>query len=283
MTNDGHGSQALYMNLINAKEIKEILEKHSVSIRKSWGQNFLIDENALEKIIEASNLSKKDTVVEVGPGLGALTLSLAKDVKKVIAVEKDRKIIPLLEETLKKSSNVKVVNEDILRFKVPSGKYKVVANVPYCITSPIIRKFLEEKNRPSLLILTVQKEVAERICANPPRMNLLAVSVQFFAAPEVISHISPSSFYPPPNVTSSILRIIPYNKESAFGEGLQKEFFLLVRAGFSHPRKQLIKNLKMSFSGGAIKKVECVGINLERRAETLSIEEWALLAKSLST
>ena len=182
------------MELLSPQEIKEILEDHSVSLRKSWGQNFLIDKNALQKIVAAGNLSKKDTVIEVGPGLGALTLSLAKDVKRVIAVEKDRKIIPLLEKNTVQEPNIKIVNEDILRFKIPRGKYKVVANVPYYITSPIIRKFLEEKNQPSLLVLTVQKEVAERVCAQPPRMNLLAVSVQFFAKPEIISHISPSSF-----------------------------------------------------------------------------------------
>lgn len=269
--------------VLNAKEIKEVLGKNSVTLRDSWGQNFLIDKNVLEKILTAGNLSKKDTVIEVGPGLGALTLSLAKNTKRVIAVEKDKKLIPLLQENISDQKNVDVVNGDILLFDLLKfNKYKVVGNIPYYITSPIIRKFLEEETHPSLLVFTVQKEVAERICAKPPHMNLLAVSVRFFATPEIISHISPSSFYPPPSVTSSILRIIPYNKESAFDKGFQKNFFVLTRAGFSHSRKQLLKNFKIFFPKTVLERIKMSEINLQRRAETLNMEEWISLTKLIS-
>ncbi len=261
--------------VLNAKEIKDVLEKNSVNLRESWGQNFLIDKNILEKIVTACNLSRKDTVIEVGPGLGALTFSLAQKAKRVIAVEKDKKLIPLLEKNLSNQKNVDIINQDILSFNLQKFRnYKVVGNIPYYITSPIIRKFLEVENRPSLLLLTIQKEVAERACAKPPYMNLLAVAIQFFATPEVVAHVPPSSFYPPPSVASSILRIIPYNKESVIDSGSQKKFFSLVRAGFSHPRKQLLKNFKISFPEKTLKKIKNSGINLQRRAETLSIEEW---------
>ncbi len=270
-------------DLINAKTIKTLLEQQSIVPRKSWGQSFLIDKNVLEKVISAGNLSKKDTVIEIGPGLGALTLSLAKNVKRVIAVERDKKLTPLLREKLSEEKNIDVVNRDILSFGLQKfSSYKVVGNIPYYITSPIIRKFLETENRPSLLVLTIQKEVAERVCAKPPHMNLLAVSVQFFATPEVVAHVSPSSFYPPPSVASSILRIIPYNKESEFDSDFQKNFFSLARAGFSHPRKQLLKNFKMSFPEKTVQKIKGSEINLQRRAETLSVEEWIILGKLLS-
>ncbi len=278
--------------VLNAKEIKEVLERNSVNLRESWGQNFLIDKNILEKIISFGNLSKKDTIIEVGPGLGALTFSLAKNTKRVIAVEKDKKLIPLLRENLLSRKNVDIVNQDILSLDLRKfNNYKLVGNIPYYITSPIIKKFLETENRPSLLLLTVQKEVAQRVCAKPPQMNLLAVSVQFFATAEVLAHISPASFYPPPSVTSSILRIIPYNKESVLGSDFQERFFSLVRAGFSHPRKQLKNNLALlnreSKDKVELKNIDTeeilkeAGINPERRAETLSIEEWKNLTKKI--
>jgi 16S rRNA (adenine1518-N6/adenine1519-N6)-dimethyltransferase len=296
-------------DLTDIKNLKEFLLQNSMRPLKKWGQNFLIDKNILEKIIHAGNLSKKDIVVEVGPGFGALTVALAKKVKKVIAIEKDPKIIPLLEEITKSCGNVKIINEDILSSQIQkelSGnfftkifhssflnkekKYKVIANVPYYITSPIIRKFLEEEVKPSLLVLTIQKEVAERIVSKPPNMNLLAVSVQFFATPEIISHISPCSFYPSPSVTSSILRITPHSKNN-YDKDFQKIFFFLLRAGFSHPRKQLIKNFNMLDKvtlktiqlekDFLIKKIEETNIDLQRRAETLNIEEWIQITKTI--
>jgi 16S rRNA (adenine1518-N6/adenine1519-N6)-dimethyltransferase len=269
----------------NTQELKLLLEKNSLFLSKKMGQNFLIDSSALEKIVTAGNLSKKDTVIEIGAGIGTLTLELSKKAKKVIAIEKDKNLLPLLSEIIKETKNVEIINEDILSYKVKNKDYKVVANVPYYITSPIIRKFLEEKNPPKLLVLTVQKEVAQRITAKPPKMNLLAASVQFFAKPKIISHISPCSFYPQPKVTSSILSIIPYNREY---KELQENFFLLAKAGFSHPRKQLKTNFHLFTGRGkeklslALEKMEGLGIDKRRRAETLSVEEWIILAKKIN-
>ncbi len=271
--------------LTNTQELKLLLERHSLFLSKKMGQNFLIDKFALEKIVNAGNISKRDTVIEVGAGIGTLTLELSKKAKKVIAIEKDRNFIPLLKEILKGTKNVEVVNEDVLSYKINIKDYKVIANVPYCITSPIIRKFLSEENPPKLLVLTVQKEVAQRIISKPPKMNLLAASVQFFATPKIISHISPCSFYPQPKVTSSILSIIPYNKEY---KELQKNFFLLTKTGFSHPRKQIVTNFTLFRGKGkeklifALEKMGDIGIDKKRRAETLSIEEWLVLAKKIN-
>ncbi len=268
------------MDLTSAKTVKNILEENNLSPKKSLGQNFLIDKEALEKVVKAADLSKKDIVVEVGSGLGSLTNLLSTSAKKVIAIEKDSKIITVAKQHLKRK-NITFVNEDILKFNIPEKKYKVVANVPYYITSPIIRKFLEEKYPPSLLVLTVQKEVAERITAKPPFMSLLAVSVQFFALPKVVSHISPCSFFPQPSVASSILQIIPYNRKKGLGKDFNKNFFTLVKVGFSHPRKQLGNNLKALNIKVSSNQIKSAGIDPKQRAETLSVEEWVLLAENL--
>ncbi len=262
------------INPSKRQELKHFLEEHSFSPSKKMGQNFLVDETFLEKIVSSGNLSKNDSVIEVGAGTGNLTIELAKKSKKVLAIEKDKKLLPFLEKFTSRINNIKIVNEDILSFKIPFKEYKVIANVPYYITSPIIRKFLEEENSPSLIILTVQKEVAQRILAKPPRMNLLSVSVQFFATPKIVSHIPPSAFYPSPKVTSSILQIIPYNKENRFDKKFNKRFFALVRAGFSHPRKQLWNNISGLIGKDKIKLAD---IDPKRRAETLSIKEWITL------
>ncbi len=268
------------MNLLKPKEIREVLEESGLAAKKSFGQNFLIDENALNKILAAGQLSSRDVVIEVGPGLGALTLPLSFNAKKVVAIEKDKKIIPLLKHFCRERNNIEIIEGDILKYAIKEKKYKVVANVPYYITSPIIRKFLENEVRPSLLVLTVQKEVAERVIAKPPNMNLLAASVQFFAEVKIISHLSPSSFYPQPSVASSILQIIPYNRNN-IGNIAPNDFFKVVRLGFSHPRKQISKNLKplkIKNLSGALEEVD---ISPQRRAETLSVEEWKKLVKKI--
>lgn len=288
--------------LSEREKIKNILEENTLHPIKKYGQNFLVDKNVLEKIIKAGDLSNRDVVLEVGAGFGILTTALAKKTKKVIAIEKDKKIIPILEKITKNFSNIKIVNADILSCNIKketnfsflglslNKKYKVIANVPYYITSPIIKKFLEEENKPTLLVLMVQKEVAERMIAKPPFMNLLAVSIQFFATPKIISHVSPSSFYPPPTVTSSIIKITP--KKNDFSKDFQKKFFFLLHAGFSHPRKQLIKNLNMLDNSTLkalqlekdflIKEIKKTDINLQRRAETLTIEEWIKMTKKIT-
>src|SRR3989339_1355910 len=244
------------MDLTSPTTIKEILSKYSARPSKGLGQNFLIDKKVLKKIIGAADLNKNDVVLEVGPGIGTLTQELAKNAKKVIAVEKDKIMIKILGETLKDYKNIEIINGDILRilnfkFSILNqnlisqfSNYKVVSNIPYYLTSPLIRKFLESDNKPSEIILMVQKEVAQRICSKPPDMSLLAVSVQFYADVKIISYVSKNCFWPSPKVDSAIIKITPGGPTSreAGGRTSPDLFFKIVKAGFSQPRKQLAGN-----------------------------------------
>ncbi len=260
--------------------LKTILEEHSLVPRKSLGQNFLIDKNVLQKIIQTSELSEKDTVVEIGPGVGTLTKEIARNVKKVIAIEKDIKLIPILKDVLQKEKNITIINEDILKYQCQEKKYKVIANIPYYITSPIIRKFLEAENKPSLIILMIQNEVARRIVARSPKANLLAVSVQVYAVPEIIKVVSRNSFWPQPDVSSAVIKITPHIKKES--SSFYSSFFSIAKIGFSHPRKQLQKNIHLNCKKNAndiVKSIECANINLKRRAETLTIEEWTKITR----
>ena len=248
----------------------QILKKYNIKPNKKLGQNFLVDKSVLKKIIQTSELSSKDVVLEIGPGLGVLTQELAKRVKKVIAVEKDRTLSRLLKDILKAEgvSNVKVINKDVLQISNSQfliSNYKLIANLPYYITSPVIRKFLETDNPPQLMVLMVQKEVAQRIVAKPPKMNRLAVAVQFYGKPKIISYVSKKSFWPIPEVDSAIIKIIP----QPIPKIDTKKFFELVKAGFSTKRKMLKNNLKIKES--TLKKL---GINPKARAENLTIKDW---------
>jgi 16S rRNA (adenine1518-N6/adenine1519-N6)-dimethyltransferase len=182
------------MELTSTKIIKEILTKYNVKPSKGLGQNFLVDKNVLKKIIDTANLKPEDVVLEVGPGIGTLTHEIAKNVKQVIVIEKDKIMCEILKDTLKDFKNIKIINNDILKIDTTNLglqplKYKIVANIPYYLTSPLIRFFLENKNPPKEIILMVQKEVAQRICAKPPKMSLLAVSVQFYAEAKISSYL----------------------------------------------------------------------------------------------
>jgi len=272
---------------MNQKEIKNLLKKYEISPSKRLGQNFLVNEGVLRKIIETANLKKEDVILEVGPGIGNLTLELAKRVKKVIAVEKDPKMVEILNEIFKKQENIKIVQKDILRFRISDlgfRIFKVVANIPYYLTSSLIRKFLENTEvRPLEMILMVQKEVAQRICAKPPEMTILAVSVQFYSKPKIISYVSKKSFWPSPKVDSAILRIAPLiNADRRLINA--DLFFKIVKAGFSQPRKQLVNNLSKGLKMEKEKIKNWLlknGIKPEQRAETLKIEDWLNLTKSL--
>ncbi len=257
---------------------KKTLHGQGLAPKKHFGQNFLVNMGVTAKMEAAADLSSQDVVLEVGPGLGALTRELAARVKKVIAVEKDRGLAGFL---VKELSGVDIIEQDILKFSLealPPG-YKVVASIPFAITAPLIRKFLEADNPPSLLILLVQKEVAQRICAKPPRMNLLAVSVQFYSHPRLVAVIKKGVFWPQPKVDAAILKLIPFGKKPEIDPAL---FFRVVKAGFLHPRKQLLNNIKEGF-GMKRQEVEhlltACNISPARRAETLSIADWILLAK----
>ncbi|MBU2545334.1 ribosomal RNA small subunit methyltransferase A [Patescibacteria group bacterium] len=249
---------------------------------KHFGQNFLINKRVISNVINGAKLLKTDSVLEIGPGKGALTKELVKRVKKVIAVEKDQRLVDFLKEELKDFDNIKIIYEDILKisnFQFPISK--VVANLPFYIVAPVIRKFLENPpagGSPKEMTLIVQKEVAQRICAKPPRMSILAVSVQFYATAKVLSYISKRSFKPVPKVDSAIIQITPKKKHDINPD----KFFKIVKAGFSQPRKQLINNLSKELE---INKEELSslllskGIKPTQRAETLSVEDWLKLTK----
>lgn len=271
------------MELTSPKIIKELLSKYETRPSKGLGQNFLIDKNVLRKIIEASEIKANDTILEIGPGLGVLTKELALKAGEVIAVEKDKTMVEVLKETIKDFKNVKVINDDILKLN-PSiyieGQYKLVANIPYYLTSPLIRKFLERPkgcpDQPTEIILMLQKEVAQRICSKPPKMSLLSVSVQFYADTKIISYVSKNCFWPAPKIDSAIIKITPHNKNNVPTE----LFFEIVKAGFSQPRKQLIGNLSKVLGLERSQTEEWLiknNIKPTQRAETLSIEDWTKL------
>ena len=266
----------------------QILKAHGLRADKALGQNFLQDPYALERIVNVAEILPTDTVLEVGPGLGALTRHLANAAQNVIAVELDGRLLPALQEVISGYTNIEIVQGDMLKLSpakiVPVPDYLVVANIPYYITSALLRHLLETTPRPRRVVLTVQKEVAERICASAPDLSLLAISVQVYGVPRVAATIPAGAFYPAPNVDSAVVRIdlspapfIPY--------ALLDTFFLLAKAGFSQKRK----TLRNSLSAGMRKPpaeiestLRAAGIDPMRRAETLSLDEWRELTARTS-
>ncbi|MDP2664218.1 MAG: 16S rRNA (adenine(1518)-N(6)/adenine(1519)-N(6))-dimethyltransferase RsmA [bacterium] len=263
---------------------RNILKKAGFQPLKRFGQNFLIDKNTINKIIEAGKVSPEDIVLEIGPGTGVLTAELAKKAKKIIAVEKDARMCEVLKKTLQHFDNIEVLNEDIRKMpEIRREEYKVIANLPFYLSALVIRKFLESKNQPKEMVLIIQKEVAQRIAAKAPDMNLLAASVQFYAKAEIISYISKKSFWPQPEVDAAIIKITP---QKLSPDSDPDKFFLVVKAGFSQPRKQLINNLskKLKIDKDEIEKLLLKNkISPTRRAETLTLEDWIKLAKKLTS
>ncbi len=279
------------MHLFSKKDIKNLLKKYQIRPFKKLGQNFLIDRATVKKIISAADLKTNDAVLEIGPGIGALTQEIAKKTRKVIAVEKDRNMVEILKETLKDFSNVEIIYGDILKIEglKLTENLKVVGNLPFYLTAPIIRKFLEmTEARPLSMVLVVQKEVGQRICNRPPDMSILAVSVQIYAEAKIISYISRKSFWPQPEVDAAIIKITPFSKASRprLNQINFDLFFKVVKAGFSQPRKQLINNLSSKFNLSREKTEKWLsenGINPSQRAETLSVKDWINLVKTFKT
>jgi 16S rRNA (adenine1518-N6/adenine1519-N6)-dimethyltransferase len=275
-------------------DIPELLRMHNLRPDKRLGQNFLMDAAALERITEAAGVSENDTVLEIGPGLGSLTRYLAVTARQVVAVELDARLLPVLAQVLAPYSNVRVVEGDILGLNPvdliapgnhvasqPVQTYRVVANIPYYITSALIRHLLEADVRPICMVLTVQQEVGERICAVPSDMNLLALSVQVYGRPRIVSKLSAESFYPAPKVDSSVVRVDLYNQPLISSPWLDF-FFRLAKAGFSQKRKTLRNSLSAGMRWSKTKTEDILhsaGIDPMRRAETLSMEEWGLLVE----
>lgn len=264
---------------------KQLLQDYNISPKKSLGQNFLHDPNALNRILESAELPSGATVLEIGPGTGALTKVLAQAVGRVITIETDDRLRPILENELSTYDNITTIWEDFLDLDLSTllqdYDYYVVANVPYYITSKIIRKLLEAPSRPQRLVLTVQKEVADRITAKSGAMSLLSVSVQFFGNPTLVTRLNPAVFWPRPDVESAVIRIDVY-KAPIVDVSDEAIFFELVRTGFSQKRKQL----KNALGNGLHVENKVInelmiesGIDFQRRAETLTLEEWAILSR----
>ena len=273
-------------------EVKRLLGHYDLKARKSLGQHFLVDKGVLDRIVSAAELTPDDVVIEVGPGLGVLTKELAKRAGRVIAVEADGGMASALKEVVTDSSNITIVNSDVLQIdpgslvaelglEDASLRYKVVANIPYYITSAILRYFLEAPCKPSMMVVMVQKEVGKAIVALPGDMSILAVSVQFYGKPSIVGHVTARSFYPPPKVDSVILRIDLYEQPQVSVSGTS-DFFRVVRAGFSAPRKQLRNSLAQGLSISALESadmLERANIDSKRRAETLNLQEWARICE----
>jgi len=278
-------------------QTKGLLRRFSLQARKGLGQHFLIDEEVLKLIVSAAGLTSADVIMEIGSGLGVLTRELVRQGGWVIAVELDSRLTAILQQSLASFKNITIVNEDILQVdqltllqeqkaKFPAGiscpfSYKVVANLPYYITSPVLRHFLEASLKPQVMVVMVQKEVAEAIVAKPGQMSMLSISVQFYGEAVIVSYVPARCFYPVPEVDSAILKIELYAQplvEVTNREG----FFRLVQAGFSAPRKQVGNSLAQGLGLSKADVLSLLGkasIMPQRRAETLTLDEWAKLGK----
>lgn len=276
-----------------AKQTKELCHLYDIHPSRSKGQNFLINAGIYQAIIEAANIKKEDTVLEVGPGLGFLTARLSELAKRVVAVELDDKLAQILELaiTAQEVENVEIVNQDILRFNQAQyfkekENYKVVANLPYNITSVFLRTFLSSLYPPESLVLMLQKEVAERIVTKEPDMTLLSLSIAYYGRAEIIRTVPASDFWPAPAVDSAIIRII-YEGDKPNQESLlaAKNFFRLARMGFSAKRKMLKNNLLAGLKIEADKIDQAfikIGIDKKVRAENLSLKDWQNLVAAMS-
>lgn len=264
-----------------------LLKRHGLRADKSLGQNFLQDPFALEKIVAAAQIQPTDTVLEIGPGLGSLTRYLAASAKQVVAVELDQDLLAPLRAVLAPYPNIRVLQGDILDLSpaeiIRADDYLVVANIPYYITSALIRHLLESRKKPRRIILTIQKEVAERICAKPGDMSLLSLSVQVYGRPRIEARIPAEAFFPAPKVDSAVLGIDIYPSAQIKTE-LLDTFFRLIKAGFSQKRKTLRNSLSAGLhiaSAAAEEMLRKANIDSKRRAETLSIEEWERLCETI--
>ncbi|MCL5994598.1 MAG: 16S rRNA (adenine(1518)-N(6)/adenine(1519)-N(6))-dimethyltransferase RsmA [Chloroflexi bacterium] len=265
--------------------IRDRLRQLGITPRKSLGQNFLTDDQTAQRIVRYAGIAPEDTIIEIGPGIGALTRHLVTQAAHVIAIEIDRSLIPVLEQELGQPANLAIVQADALEadFATLAGTSRAVrfvGNLPYYITSAVIRRMLETPLPVRAIVLTVQLEVAHRMTAQPDDMSLLAVSVQFYGQPELLARLSPSAFYPQPDVDSAVVRIIPHQQPLAANPAT---LFTLARAGFSQRRKQLRNTLAAGLHWSKAQADDLLaqaGINPARRAETLSMDDWVQLSKA---
>lgn len=279
----------------NPSNTIEVLKKYGFRFQKRYGQNFLIDSHILEKIVEAAEITKEDMVLEIGPGIGTMTQYLAEHAREVIAVEIDKTLIPILEDTLSAYDNVTVINEDILKVDIEAlarekngnRPIKVVANLPYYITTPIIMGLFESHTPLASITIMVQKEVADRMQAGPGTKDYgaLSLAVQYYAKPEIMMNVSPGCFIPKPNVGSAVIRLTRYEQNPV--QVKDEDFlFSLIRAAFGQRRKTLVNSLTnasfLSVSKEAIlRALSEMGISETVRGEALTLEEFAKLSNLL--
>jgi 16S rRNA (adenine1518-N6/adenine1519-N6)-dimethyltransferase len=264
---------------------RALLKRLGLSARRSFSQNFLTDRYVVADIIEAADLSQSDTVLEIGPGLGVMTRGLMSAAGRVVAVELDRKLAELLPRLVDHPEKLEVIQADILQFDpasaLPAG-YKVVANLPYHITSPALRHLLTASFKPRRMVVMVQKEVADRIAAQPGDTSLLSVMVQIYGRVELVMKVPAEAFFPAPKVDSAVLRIDVYDRPPLDLDD-PDDFLRVVAAGFSRRRKQLHNSLSESLwfpPGGEFQVLQAAGIDPARRAQTLTLEEWARLYRA---
>lgn len=278
------------MKLYSQATIRELKKKYGFNLTKSLGQNFLTDKNIIDKIVEASNIIKEDTVVEIGPGIGVITSELAECAKKVIAIEIDKNLIPILGETLADFDNIEIINADILKTDlnaVTKGEknVRIVGNLPYYITTPIIMKLLEEGVEAKSITVMMQKEVADRIKAEPgtKARGAISVAVQYYCEVHKVADVPKEVFVPMPKVDSTVLRL-DIRKEKPVSLMDDKLFFVAIKSGFGQRRKTLLNSLS---SGAGFEKDDIreilseAKIDPQRRAETLTIDEFAKIANAM--
>lgn len=283
------------MNQEDASHIPARLRQLGLRPQRHRGQHFLVSQAVLEVIVAAAELRPDDWVIEVGPGPGNLTRLLAAAAERVVAVEVDPRLVEMLREDLKDYVNIVSILADARRLTPsemlqaagdPTGRhaYKVVANLPYYLTSPILRHFLEAEARPALMVVTVQWEVAQRLVARPPRMHLLSVAIQFYGVPEIVRKVPAGAFYPRPKVDSAVVRI-RMRPQEAWPHPRPAEFFRVVSGGFQQRRKQLRNTLARALGTSpsqVARALRAAGVEPRRRAESLSLEEWARVTDALS-
>jgi 16S rRNA (adenine1518-N6/adenine1519-N6)-dimethyltransferase len=264
-------------------DIPGLLKKYGLRPDRSLGQNFLIDPHYLSRVVDAGNITLDDTVLEIGAGLGNLTQLLAKRAEEVYAVEIDPDLIPILRSVISREENVQIIQGDILKLDLDhlftSKDYLVIANIPYYITSNLLRHLTSGAKKPQRIVLTIQKEVAERIIAQSGKLSLLALSIQIYGNPKMISKVPAGAFYPVPTVDSAIVRVDFYRSPLVPDDQLDI-FFRLAKAGFSQKRKKLRNSLSagLNISKKAVEDLlDEVDIDANRRAETLNLQEWIKL------
>ena len=279
----------------NPKSTLDIIKKYNFNFRKDYGQNFLIDANILEKIVESAEITKEDCVLEIGPGIGTMTQYLCEAARQVIAVEIDKELIPILSDTLRDYDNVEVINQDILKIDLEAlveeknnGRpIKVVANLPYYITTPIIMGLFEKNVPIDSITVMVQKEVADRMQVGPGTKDYgaLSLAVQYYSKPEIMVNVSPNCFIPAPKVGSAVIKLSKYENKPVMAKD-EKLLFKVIRAAFNQRRKTLMNALKNSSELNVDKDklsgiLERMGLSQTVRGEALTLEQFALLSDYL--